>query len=164
MKKRLIAVSSIILALSLLVSALSGCYVPPQRKYYKNLNKDETDSILFYSFTDDIIYSKGVDLDTIEQAEPFCSLEESQFESFLQDLSKMRFYSQGGILFGAVDPSFKFGNLVVKIIFTDGSTLYLSDRKYCVWKNSDGSTREFNHLAPGKEEWVSLINKYIPNS
>lgn len=164
MNRKKITVSSFLLILIMvLVFSLSGCYVPPKEMYYTDLVKEEIASIEIYDCSEEYDSYKSINRYTIDEKEPMFSLDDSQIESFLKDLSEIRFYTKGGLLIGAVDPSFNFGKRTAKINFLDGSALYLSDSDYCVWMNADGSSRTGHHLSPDKEEWESFINSYTPN-
>ena len=131
--------------------------------YYSDLLKEEIASIEIYDCSEEHASYHLINDRTIDKKDPMLSLKESQIESFLKDLSVIRFYREGGLLIGAVDPSFNFGEMVAKINFLDGSALYLSDGYYCIWRNADGSGRDVHHLSPDKEEWKTFINSYILN-
>lgn len=165
-RKQIFAASVTIIMLIVLAFSLSGCFIysPSQKMYYNDIDKDEIEKIEIYNCREEIDSYQGVYEHTIDEKDPIYTLENSEIESFVRDLSKIRFYSPAGLLIGAVDPSFHFGELTAKIHFIDGSVLYLSDDNYCLWLNADESVKSAPHLAPDKDEWKSFINKYIPNA
>ena len=140
---------------------LTGCWSMPKEMYYSDFDREQIVSIDVYDCSEEVNHHQPVNTRTLLDRNPLFSLDDSQIDPFLQDLSEIRFYDEGGLLIGAVDPSFNFGKWVVKIGFTDGSYWYLSDRSYCAKENSDGSGSA-QHLHPDSEEWEALIKQYMP--
>ena len=142
------------------VFSILGCWIPSKEMYYTDIDKEDVVSIEIFDCIIEVDSYQSVGIATLKEKEPIYSLADAQIEPFLKDLSEIRFFSEGGLAIGAVDPSFNFGRRVVKISYQNGDCLYLSDRMYCAMDSVDDKDYSY-HCKPDEEEWESLINKYI---
>ena len=89
------------------------------------------------------------------------TVEGDQLEDFLSDLSDIRFSTI--IVFPAsMDPSFNFGNWVVRINYTNGSYALISDGGYGEAYDENDSRTDLNHYGCDSDKWNAFINNYLP--
>lgn len=137
------------------VICLSGCIVIPQGKYY-DISAEQVSSVQFYDFRNSEYGYDGFD----HSEEPVYTLAEDQLEDFLNDFSNLRFSDTIVIALAAVDPSFSYGDWVVRINFTDGSYTLYSCGGYGETYDADGNVASSTHFSCDEEELAELIGKY----
>ena len=93
-----------------------------------------------------------------DDIEPVYALPDDEIESFLSDLSGIIF-KKTHIVFvlGAVDPSFHYGDYVVRINFSDGGFRLISDGGYNEVFDADGEFTTCDHNRCDHEEWEAFI-------
>ena len=143
-----------ILSLFLLVS-LTSCIVIPKHKTYQ-LDADTVSSVQ--------IYDMGKPGYSLDPGSLSYAVEDERLEEFLDDLSEIPFSDVVLITVAAVDPGFSFGRWVIRINQTDGSYMLLSNGGYGETRDANGNVIDSNHYGCDKEEWNSLISKYLPQA
>jgi len=146
-----------VLSLILLLS-LTSCIIIPTFKRYK-IDAEEVFSIEIY----DLRSSDTHGSDFLETQAPAYVIEEQQITDFLGDLSDIRFSDTVVIAVAAVDPSFSYGDWVVRIRYTDGSCALISCNGYGETYDASGAVIDTNHFGCDGEEWEEFVSKYVPN-
>ena len=141
----------VVLLLGVLFS-LSGCIVLSFDHYYDDIDKEKLSSVEFYDLRGDKTLADP----------PIYTLEEEQTEAFLEDLSKIHFKETMVIVLAAVDPSFEWGDYVVKLTYEDGSYTLISDGGYGETRDANGEAIDVNHYDCEEKNWLRLILKYKP--
>ncbi len=141
-----------------LVITLSGCIIIPLAKYY-NIPVDEVASIQFYDLrSEETIRSYNFE----KNYEPSYTLPEKDTEAFLRDFAKLKFSKTILIIPGSVDPSFHYGDLVVRINFLNGKFTLYSYQGYGQTFNAKGKCVSTSHYGCEEEDLERLIGKYYP--
>lgn len=153
---RVLTAATVLLSITL---TLSGCIVIPITKRY-NIEHDTVDSIDIY----DLRSCENRDHGTWETLSPFCTLSDNQLESFLNDLSGIRFEDTIIIALAAVDPSFSYGEWVVQIHYTDGTYELISSGGFGGTYSSDHERIATHHFGCDADEWAQFILKYVPEA
>ena len=149
--------SATLLALALLLS-LSGCIVIP---IYKNfdLDPETVSSVQIY----DLRFGDSYYDDFLEQEFLLVhTLEASQTSDFLSDLAEIRFSKHLVIMIAAMDPSFHYGDWVVRVNYTSGAYSLISCDGYGTEYDANGELIKTHHYGCDREEWKDLIMRYIP--
>ena len=150
--KRVFLIS--ILFLTILVF-LSGCV--STYKYY-DIDLENVSSIEIYDLRNsETYYSDFLDLET-----PVYTIEKEQMEGFLFDLSNIRFSDTFIIAIVATDPSFSYGEWVVRINYINGSYSLISCGGFGENYDSNNQVTDTNHFGCDDEEWKQFIGKYVP--
>lgn len=139
-----------------LICLFCSCIIIPINKYYDDFDTQEIASVEFF----DLRQSRT----SIDNATPAYTLPEEQTEEFFEDLAKIRFRDYIIIVLAAIDPSFYFGDWVVRINYTDGSFDLLSNGGYNESYDMNGELSDANHFSCDDEEWYAFIYKYIPQA
>lgn len=146
-----------VLALVLL-TALSGCIMIPVSKHY-DIPREEVASIQFYDLrSEETIRSYNFE----KNYEPSYTLPEKDIEPFLEDFSKLKFSRLILIVLASVDPSFDYGNLVVRINFSNGRFALYSYHEYGQTFDAEGECISTSHYGCEEEDLENLIGKYYP--
>ena len=146
-----------VLLLIVLLCSLTGCIVIPFHDYYDDIDPETVASIQVYNLRNADKYS-----DIFLQTEtPLHTLHPTEHAAFLDDLAQIRFTHHVLIVLAAVDPSFRYGDLTVRINFTDGSFRLISDCHYAEAFDKDGNVIDRNRYGCDEAEWMCLVQKYL---
>jgi len=139
---------------------LCSCIVLPMWHKYDDLSADEITSIDIYDLRGNLNNGSGF----FKEIQPVYTLNYSDHEDFLEKLSDISF-TNGIIIFPPVaqDPSFYYGDWVVCINFSNGNFQFISDLGYSETYNSDNECIDSNHYGCDNEEWLALIDSFVPN-
>ena len=149
--------SATLLTLALLLS-LSGCIVIP---IYKNfdLDPETVSSVQIYDLRlGDSYYDDFLEQELL----PVYTLESSQTSDFLSDLAEIRFSDHLIISIAAMDPSFHYGDWVVRVNYTSGAYSLISCDNYGTEYDANGELIKTHHFGCDREEWKDLIMRYLP--
>lgn len=153
--KRATSILSLILSLMFL---LSGCISVP---VYKNYDFDPEDvaSVEIYDLRKSDEYRSGFH----EKAESVYTIPSEDLADFLSDLADIRF-SKSKIIFtiAAVDPSFYFGEWVVRVNHPDGSFDLISCDYYNEHYDQKGKCIGNTHFGCDNELWVEFLKTHLP--
>lgn len=153
--KRYIQMIAVLVVIVLLVS-LSGCIIIPLSKYY-NIPAEEVVSVQFYDLRNQNA-NGGTGFNQSE--EPVYTVPEEEREKFLKDFSTLEFTDTIIIVLAAIDPSFSYGEWVVRINFTNGQYTFYSCAGYGETYNAEGKCVSSTHFSCNDEELEKLIGKY----
>lgn len=144
----------------LLICTLSACIMIPRRKNFE-IDPETVASVEFY----DLREYKGPEESAFLKTEvPVYTLPTGSTAAFLSDLGDIRFSDTIIITIAAIDPSFRYGEWVVRINYTDGSFQLLSDGGYGESFDANGERTSSHHFSPKDERWSALMEKYLPQS
>ena len=149
--------SATLISLAFLLS-LSGCIVIP---IYKNfdLDPETVSSVQIY----DLRFGDSYYDDFLEQEFLLVhTLEASQTSDFLSDLAEIRFSDHLIISIAAMDPSFHYGDWVVRVNYTSGAYSLISCDGYGTEYDANGELIKTHHFGCDNEEWKDLIMRYLP--
>lgn len=144
------------LLLSLLLS-LTGCIIIPLHEKY-TINKADLSSVQIY----DLRNSETHECDFMEYDPPLYTVADEQVDDFLKDLSKIRFTDHIIIGLLAVDPSFYYGDWVVRLNHTDGTWTLLSSDGYSETFDKAGKYISSNHFGCDPDKWERFVTAYLP--
>lgn len=147
----------IIMVALVLMATLSGCMVIPLAKYY-NIPTEDVESVQFYDLREETIYSH----DFTQRHSPSYTLPEQDIPSFLYHFSKVKFSKIILIIPAAVDPSFHYGELVVRINFSDGKFTLYSCNGYGQTFDAKGKSISTTHYSCKEKDLLELISLYYP--
>ena len=139
----------------LLVVSLSGCIIIPLWKYY-DIPAEEVASVQFYDLRD--LESNRSNFATT--LEPVYTIPEEDKGTFLDDFSKLKFSDTIVISLAAVDPSFDYGDWVVRINYSNGQYTFYSCAGYGATFDSEGTYLSSTHYSCDDEELENLVSKY----
>ena len=88
-------------------------------------------------------------------------IDTAENKAFLKDFADLRFTDVILITVAAVDPSFSYGNLVVRINFTNGRYTCYSCLGYGATYDADGSILSITHYSCEEQDLAKLIKKYM---
>ena len=141
-----------------IIFSLTGCIIIPRYKHYDDIDAEKVSTIEIYGIhKSERITGSDVNADTLAY-----SLDENEFSDFLNKLSKIQFKDYILIVPGAVDPSFSYGNYVVKIKYNNGNYILISDGGFGESFDADGNEISSNHFGCDTEKWENLIFDYLP--
>ena len=150
--------SIIMFVLIILVSLnLCGCIIIPLYKNY-NIAVDEVVSIQFYDLR--MVDDRDSFYYDMESIDPVFTVPEEEAGRFLNDFSKLIFKDTLIITIAAVDPSFSFGQWVVRINFTNGNYTFYSSAGYGLTMDAEGVRVSDTHYSCDEEQLALLIMKY----
>ena len=152
-----------VIALALLIAlvlSLSGCIVIPKETYY-DLDPEEVESVWFYELKEPIYHDYSGSFEGESSPEPVFILPQNRNKAFLKDFADLRFSDVILITVAAVDPSFSYGNLVVRINFTKCRYTCYSCLGYGATYDADGSILSITHYSCEEEDLAKLIKKYM---
>ena len=142
-----------------IIFSLTGCIIIPRYKHYDDIDVEKVSAIEIYGIhKSERITGSDVNADTLAY-----SLDENEFSDFLNKLSKIQFKDYILIVPGAVDPSFSYGNYVVKIKYNNGNYILISDGGFGESFDADGNEISSNHFGCDTEKWENLIFDYLPD-
>ena len=144
----------------ILLGMFCSCIIIPLNKYYDDFDVVSIASVEFY----DLRQAENHYVGFLDTETPNYTLPEEQKEEFFEDLAKINFKDYIIIVLAAIDPSFYFGDWVVRINYTDGSFTLLSNGGYNVSYDPSGEHVDANHWSCDDEEWYAFIYKYIPQT
>ena len=142
------------LSFTMLIS-LTSCIVT--YKYY-DIDSEDVLSVGIYDLRDSETHYN----DFLESETPVYTIEKEQMADFLNDLSDIRFSDTIIITLAAVDPSFYYGEWVVRINYTDGSYSLISCGGYGESYDINNKVTDSNHFSCEDDEWEQFIGKYVP--
>ena len=146
MRRIMIVIFAFILAM-----ICTGCFVITLDEYYE-IHQDVTQiqSISIHSCSDGETLSD----------DPIIILEDEQFQPFIEDIEALPFRDKFLLILAAVDPSFQYGDYVIRIVYQDTSIELISNFGFQLYQGADGSYHaphyEINH-----ELWLEFLEKYI---
>lgn len=147
-----------ILMILCIIFSLTSCIIIPRYKHYDDIDVEKVSTIEIYGIhKSERITGSDVNADTLAY-----SLDENEFSDFLNKLSKIQFKDYILIVPGAVDPSFSYGNYVVKIKYNNGNYILISDGGFGESFDADGNRIDKNHFGCDTEKWENLIFDYLP--
>ncbi len=139
-----------------LIVSLCGCIIIPLTKYY-DIPSEEVVSVQFYDLRNpESSHSSGFDA----SIEPAFTIPEEDKEDFLDDFSKLKFSDSIIIVIAAVDPSFYYGDWVVRINFSNGQYTFYSCGGFGQTFDADGKCISATHFSCDEEELESIVGKY----
>ena len=141
-----------------LICLFCSCVIIPINKHYDGFDIESVASVEFY----DLRQSQTSSFGFLDTATPAYTLPEEQKEAFLADLAEIKFTDYIIIVIAAIDPSFYFGDWVVRVNYTDGSCDLLSNGGYNESYDPSGELSDSNHWSCDDDEWHAFIFKYIP--
>lgn len=139
-----------------LIVSLSGCIIIPLSKHY-DISAEEVASVQFYDLRnqESTAYS-GFD----KTQQPVYTVPQEQTEEFLNDFSNLRFSDTIIIVLAAIDPSFSYGDWVIRINFSDGRYSFYSSRGYGETRDAESNFISSTHFSCDDEDLENLISKY----
>ena len=152
----------LVLGIMVLVLSLSlcGCLIIPISQHY-DIPIEDVVSIQFYDLRgEDASHYHGFH----NSCEPVFTLAEEDKAAFLEDFSALEFTDTILIVLAAVDPSFEYGDWVVRFNFTNGRYGFCSYAGFGETFEADGSRISSTHLSCEKEELEALIRKYYQDA
>ena len=152
---RAAAICSLVLAM---VISLTGCIVIPIHKRYDDIDREQVASVDVY----DLRNSESHYSNFLETETAVYTLSEDQLDGFFSDLANIRFTDNLIITIAAVDPSFYYGDWVVRINYADGSYSLISCSGYGETYDANGQVIDSNHFGCDDDEWEQLVGKYVP--
>ena len=155
MKMRQILLISI-LSFAMIVS-LTGCIIIPRHMNYE-IDADDVSSVEIYDLRSSETHDSGFH----KSETPVYTVEDDQITDFLSDLAEIQFTDTIVITIAAVDPSFYYGDWVVRINHTDGSYSLISCRGYGETCDENDQRTSSNHYGCEDDEWEQLIGNYVP--
>ena len=147
---------ALLLVVLLIMSSFSGCIMIG---FHKNIDipTDDVVSVQFYDLRAPGI-SGGAGFH--EKYDPVYTVPEAEKEAFLEDFSKLDFQEGFIIVLAAVDPSFYYGDWVVRINFTNGQYSFYSCGGYGETYDETGKRISSDHASCDDEQLQDLIGKY----
>lgn len=149
---KLFALAAVVLSLAV---CLSGCIIIPLHKYY-DISPEAVAAVQFYDLRD----CESTYMGFHETLDPVYSLPEEDIPVFLEDFSKLEFRDSIVIVLAAVDPSFYYGEWVVRVDFTDRSYAFYSCGGFGETFDADGNAIDSTHFSCDRDQLVELIKKY----
>lgn len=141
-----------------IIFSLTGCIIIPRYKRYDDIDVEKVAAIEIYGIHKcERKISSDVNADTLVY-----SLDENEFSDFLNKLSKIQFKDHIIIVLAAIDPSFNYGNYVVKIMYNNEKYMLISDAGFGESFDADGNRIDKNHFGCDTEKWENLIFDYLP--
>lgn len=141
-----------------MLATLTSCIVIPRHKYYDDIDTQAVASVDIY----DLRERAAQGSDFLKTETPVYTLTADQHKDFFSQLEKIRFTDHIVITIAAMDPSFSYGDWVVKINFFDGTVLLISCSGYGETIDKNGQVIDSNHYGCDDEEWTEFVGKYLP--
>lgn len=152
--KKTVLVSAFILVM---LFSLTSCIIIPLKKHY-DFELDEVSSIDIYNLRENRMDRSNF----LETEVPMYTIGEDQKADFLSDFGDIQFNDSIIIVLAAIDPSFSYGEWVVRINFVDGSYSLFSCAGYGETFDANDKWKESTHYSCDLEDLVELICKYVP--
>lgn len=141
-----------------IIFSLTSCIIIPRYKRYDDIDVEKVAAIEIYDIREcERKISSNVNADTL-----IYSLDENEFSDFLNKLSKIQFKDHIIIVLAAIDPSYNYGNYVVKIMYNNEKYMLISDAGFGELFDADGNRTSKNHFGCDTEKWENLIFDYLP--
>lgn len=150
------SVISLILIIPALIILLTSCIT--LRNYYDDIDTDEVSSIDIYDLREASNRESGF----YENIDPVHTLDETQHGEFLKSLAKIEFTDVLILFPMAIDPSFYYGDWVVRINYFDGSYKFISSFGYGESFDADGQRTDSDHYGCDSEVLEQFISQYLP--
>jgi len=146
-----------VLMIFTVIFTLSSCIIIPE---YKNFEIDPATiaSIEIYDLRESDTRGEAF----LEDTSPVYEIPDEEIDDFTSDLAEIDFTRYIIIVLAAIDPSFNYGDFVVRINYTDGSFELLSDGGWGQTFDQDGEAISGHHYGCDDEEWEEFIGKYLP--
>ena len=142
-----------------IIFSLTGCIIIPRYKRYDDIDVEKVSAIEIHDICEcEWKISSDVNADTLVY-----SLDENEFSDFLNKLSKIQFKDYIIIVPAPMDPSFNYGNYVVKIMYNNEKYMLISDAGFGESFDADGNEISSNHFGCDTEKWENLIFDYLPD-
>lgn len=146
----------LVFTIIVLTVSLNGCIIIPLTEYY-DFSVEEVVSVQFYDLRNSESYHySGFD----KSCEPVYTVSEEDKAEFLEDFSKLEFSDAIVIVLAAVDPSFNYGDWVVRINFSNGQYTFYSSGGYGETFDAEGNRISSTHFGCDDEELEELVGKY----
>ena len=140
-----------------LLCTLTGCIVVPVHDYCNDIDPASVASIEIYNLRNvNTLEGRFLETET-----PVRILQPLQHAAFLYDLSRIHFTTEILLLPIPSDPSRYYGDLTIRINFTDGSFQLVSDRSFGQSFDKDGKMVEYNYYACDSAEWQQFVQNYL---
>lgn len=139
-----------------LITFLSGCITIPLKKHY-DISVEELTSVQFYDLRNQEPENRIAFNETIE---PVYTIPQNDTENFLSDFSKLEFSDSITILPATIDPSFYYGDWVIRINFSNGQYAFYSCAGYGETFDTDGKCISSTHFSCNDNELKLLVSKY----
>lgn len=123
---------------------------------FEDIVEEDVQFIQFY----DISGEESRDSETVLSTEPFYTLPVEKHAEFFKELRKIEF-GDGFPLFAPSDPSFSYGEYVVRINFKDGSYKLLSCGGYNELFDIHGKRMAGDHYSCDNTEWNDFIYSFV---
>jgi hypothetical protein len=133
--------------------------VIPKTKYYDEFESATTVSVEIYDLRNCNTRMGGEFLKT---EKPVYTVPEERKEEFLTDLAQIQFTDFIIITIAAIDPSFDYGDWVIRVNHMDGSFVLISDAGYGESYDANGQFVSSNHYSCEDEDWNQFIGAYVP--
>ena len=152
MSKRFVIV---VLALSMMFT-LSGCIYVTIDEYYEIAHDTpEIESIALY------MTSQEEDAQINELIEtPVAEISPDDFDEFVDDLEKLPFVNGMYIMLAAMDPSFFFGDYVIKINYKNDDYELISNSSFQQVYYANGEIDDL-HYSIDDTAWAGFLQKYF---
>lgn len=148
----------VIMICSILFS-LTACIIIPLTKHY-DIPAEDVASVEFYDLSSLEDHYSG--FDTL--LDPVYTLPQAEIEAFLSDFSELEFTDTIIIMLAAIDPSFWYGDWVVRVNFENGQYTFYSSGGYGETFDADGNCISSTHFSCDDEALANLISKYYSES
>ena len=140
----------------MMLVALNGCIIIPVSEYYE-FSPEEVESVQFYDLrSGEIPRSSGFD----KLTDPVFTVAEEDKSAFLEDFSMLEFTDDIVIILAPMDPTFSYGDWVIRINFADGRYTFYSCYAYGETFYADGNRISATSAGCDDEELEKLIRKY----
>ena len=140
-----------------ILSFFTSCIWIPRKTNY-DINEDALSSVEIYCLDNN---SSHYD-DFVETEQPIYTLKEDQIDGFIDELENIRFDDSIFIVLAAMDPSFYYGEWVVRINYDDGSYDLISCDGYGATYDENGLIVSTNHYSYDDEKWEEFVKSYLP--
>lgn len=142
--------------LLILALTLSGCIVIPRSRNF-DIPAEQVASVDIYD-----LRSLGFDPGTgfHNEISPVWTIPPESLETFLRDFAALEFSDPLLIVLGAVDPSFFYGDWVVRVNYTDGAYTFFSCGGFGETFDATGEHLGSFHYSADDEELEALLLQY----
>lgn len=135
---------------------MSGCIIIPRSTYY-DIPAEEVVSVHFY----DLRIQRAANYSGFDTTlEPVYTISEEEKETFLDDFSNLKFSDPIVIVLAAIDPSFSYGDWVIRINFTNGRYTLYSSAGYSETFDAEDHCISYTHFSCDDEDLDNFICKY----
>ena len=142
--------------LLILALTLSGCIVIPRPRNF-DIPAEQVASVNIYDLRS-LEFSPGSGFHNDHS--PNWTLPPESLEAFLTDFATLEFDDPLLIALGAIDPSFFYGEWVVRVNYTDGAYTFFSCDGYGETFDASGELLDTFHFSADDEALENLILQY----